>query len=147
MINVLLGFLVTEDFGGIDPDDLVVGIFDISRARFMAPAEREFYIALPKEDRPPGDDMVGRLIRMMYGFRDASNGWVQDWPALLCSNKYKVFPLFCQALSLFKLEKSRVAGLEYDRQRHTSHPAGCSHYYASTSMHARSARHASSISN
>ena len=47
MIKVLLGFLVTDGFDGIDSEDLCIGIFDISRAHFMAPAERELYIELP----------------------------------------------------------------------------------------------------
>ena len=40
MIKVLLRFLIADDFGGIDSDDLVIGIFGISRAHFMSPAER-----------------------------------------------------------------------------------------------------------
>ena len=67
MVKVLLGFLVTDDFNGIAADDLVIGIFDISRAHFMAPADRELYIELPEEDKLPGEgDVVGRLNRMMY---------------------------------------------------------------------------------
>ena len=91
MVKVLLGFMVTDGFDGIDPDDLVMGCFDISRAHFMAPAERELYIELPDEAKTPEDgDVVGRLNRMMYGFRDASNGWARDWQALLKDNRYKV---------------------------------------------------------
>ena len=91
MIKVILGFLVTDNFDEIDADDLCVGIFDISRAHFMAPAERELYIELPDEAKSPDDgDVVGRLNRMMYGFRDASNGWARDWQALLKDNGYAV---------------------------------------------------------
>ena len=91
MVKVLLGFLVTEEFEGIHKDDLVMGCFDISRAHFMSPAERELYIELPEEDKSPEEgDIVGRLNRMMYGFRDASNGWARNWQALLRENGYDV---------------------------------------------------------
>ena len=65
--------------------------FDISRAHFMAPAERELYIELPNENKSLEEgDVIGRLNRMMYGFRDASNGWARNWQALLGSNGYEV---------------------------------------------------------
>ena len=34
---------------------------DVSRAYFFAPATRELYVELPKEDQTPGMDLVGRL--------------------------------------------------------------------------------------
>ena len=55
------------------------------------PAERELYIELPAEAQSPEDgDVVGRLNRMTYGFRDASNGWARDWQALLREAGYSV---------------------------------------------------------
>lgn len=91
MIKVLLGFLVTDEFDGVVEDDLVMGIFDTSRAHFMATAERVLYIELPEEDKLPEDgDLIGQLNRMMYGFRDASNGWARDWQALLKEHVYAV---------------------------------------------------------
>ena len=45
---------------------------DISRAHFQGTAQRFIYIKLPAEDRLKyGEDMVGRLIRSMYGIQDA----------------------------------------------------------------------------
>ena len=59
--------------------ELMLGVYDISRAHFMAPAERELYIEIPPEDRDEADgDVVGRLNRNMYGFRDASQGWMKE---------------------------------------------------------------------
>ena len=41
----------------------------------MPKAERELYIEIPKEDLNEDDgDVVGKLNRNMYGFRDAANG-------------------------------------------------------------------------
>jgi len=48
-------------------------VLDVSRAHFHAPAVRELYITLPAEDSTPG--MVGRLLRTMYGTRDAAAQW------------------------------------------------------------------------
>merc|ERR1711994_1003954 len=61
MIKILLGLLVTDDIPGC-PDELMLGIYDISRAHFMPKAERELYIEIPKEDLNDDDgDVVGRL--------------------------------------------------------------------------------------
>ena len=82
---------MTDGFDGINPEDLAMGCFDISRAHFIAPAESELYIELPDEAKTAEDgDAVGRFNRKMYGFRDASNGWARDCQALLKDNKYKV---------------------------------------------------------
>ena len=105
MIKVLLGLLVTDGIPGLtqseddvnqdhsmtdSSDELMLGIFDISRAHFMPKAERELYIEIPKEDFCDGDgDVVGKLNRNMYGFRDAANGWFRDWQSLLASKGYK----------------------------------------------------------
>ena len=87
-VKVLLSLLVTD---GINTEELELGVFDISRAHFMPVVSRELYIELPPEDKLPGDgDAVGRLNRNMYGFRDASNGWMKDWQRLLKTGGYLV---------------------------------------------------------
>ena len=56
----------------------------------MPKAERELYIEIPKEDLNEDDgDVVGKLNRNMYGFRDAANGWFKDWQQLLTSKGYQ----------------------------------------------------------
>lgn len=70
MIKILLGLLVIDgvpgpveppnnnsdkiiirnDGGGSDNDELMLGIYDISRAHFMPKVKRELYIEIPKED-------------------------------------------------------------------------------------------------
>ena len=57
----------------------------------MPKADRELYIELPDEAKEPSDgDVLGRLNRSMYGFRDASNKWMRDWQNLLVSEGYAV---------------------------------------------------------
>ena len=48
-------------------------VINVSRAHFHPPSVRELYITLPLEDSSPG--MVGRLLRTLYGTRDAANQW------------------------------------------------------------------------
>ena len=88
MVKSLLSLLVTD---GVFPEPQVLGVFDISRAHFMAPASRELYVEIPEEDQEPGEpDVVGRLNRSMYGFRDASHNWMEDWQALLQEEGYSI---------------------------------------------------------
>ena len=51
-------------------------INDISRAFFHAPATREVYVDLPREDVGVGEDgMCARLNFSLYGTRDAAQNW------------------------------------------------------------------------
>ena len=90
----MLSLLVTDGVDGagdLPEEELEMAIFDISRAHFMPKCKRELYIELPPEDRTPGDgDLVGRLNRNMYGFRDAANGWSEDWQQTLGSVSFEV---------------------------------------------------------
>eukprot|EP00971_Amphidinium_carterae_P208269 4132457-Amphidinium_carterae.1 len=53
--------------------EMKIIVMDVSRAHFHPPAAREMFIRLPAEDHTPG--MVGRLLRTLYGTRDAANQW------------------------------------------------------------------------
>ena len=89
--KVLLGFLVRDDVLGAEGEELEMAIFDISRAHFMAPMDREARIELPQEDKLPEDaNAVGLLLRSMYGFRTASANWMRDWEATLEQGGYKI---------------------------------------------------------
>ena len=48
-------------------------MLDASRAHFHPECRRDLYIELPTEDAQEG--MVGRLLRTMYGTRDAAAAW------------------------------------------------------------------------
>lgn len=50
---------------------------DIKRAYFYVPAKRNIYIKLPMEDFEEG--MCGKLRKSMYGTRDASLNWAEEY--------------------------------------------------------------------
>ena len=49
---------------------------DVRRAYFYAAARRAVYVTLPAEDDSPG--MVGKLMKSMYGTRDAASNWEDE---------------------------------------------------------------------
>ena len=49
---------------------------DVTRAYFYADVSRTVYVKLPAEDQAKGEEhMCGRLIKAMYGTRDAAQNW------------------------------------------------------------------------
>ena len=57
----------------------------ISRAHCQGTAQRLIYIKLPAEDRQKyGEHKVGRLVKSMYGTREASHIWQLDCVNLIC---------------------------------------------------------------
>ena len=48
---------------------------DVRRAFFHAQATEEVFVELPEEDREAGKDLVGLLLKSMYGTRSASRNW------------------------------------------------------------------------
>ena len=64
---------VTEGIGlhsGNPEEGMKIDFVDISRAYFQADAIREVYVQLPDEDWEEG--MCGKLLKSMYGTRDAA---------------------------------------------------------------------------
>jgi hypothetical protein len=57
-----------------DDHRMQVTLVDISRAYFNAYIAREVYVELPRE-AGHGKDVVGKLVKCMYGTRDAAQGW------------------------------------------------------------------------
>ena len=54
-------------------------VVDVRKAHLCAPATRDVFIELPKEDRKDGDeDMCGHLQYSMYGTRDAAKNWSME---------------------------------------------------------------------
>jgi hypothetical protein len=47
----------------------------VKRAHFYSDATREIYVELPAEAKKPGEDVVGRLLKSLYGTRDAPLNW------------------------------------------------------------------------
>jgi len=57
------------------PRKLKLLFMDVSRAYLHAPVLREIYVELPPEDQDEGQDLVGRLLKSLYGTRDAGANW------------------------------------------------------------------------
>ena len=55
--------------------DMMISFIDVKRAHFVSKAVRELYVELPPEMRQEGRDLVGRLIKSLYGTRDAAANW------------------------------------------------------------------------
>ena len=60
---------------------------DIKRAYFHAPAKRDIYVKLPEEDKTEG--MCGKLIKAMYGTRDAASNWEQAYTEFMTKCGFK----------------------------------------------------------
>lgn len=59
---------------------------DIKRAYFHAPAKRDVYIKLPDEDAEEG--MCGKLLKSMYGTRDAAYNWEEEYTQFMIPNGF-----------------------------------------------------------
>ena len=55
--------------------------YDVPRAYFHAAARRKVYVELPGEDYEEG--MCGRLVKAMYGTRDAAQNWEYEYSAMM----------------------------------------------------------------
>lgn len=59
-------------------------VVDIKRAHFYAAAQRKLFFALPPEDDRYGEaDLCGELLQSLYGTRDASSNWEQEYTRTL----------------------------------------------------------------
>ena len=88
---MLLGLLAIDNVPDAEGEELEMAIFDISRAHYMAPMDREACIELPEENKLPENGNAVELVqRSMYGFRTASANWINDWQATLEKSGHKV---------------------------------------------------------
>ena len=74
--KMLMSLAVTEGVGykqGHKELGMKLDFIDVRRAYFHAKARREIYVTLPAEDAAPGK--CGRLVKAMYGTRDAAQNW------------------------------------------------------------------------
>ena len=56
---------------------------DVKRAYFQADARRDVFVKLPEEDMEQG--MCGKLLKSMYGTRDAAQNWEEEYCAFMVS--------------------------------------------------------------
>ena len=79
-LKVLLSLAVTKfkpNEKGVlceDPEQEVLGFLDVKRVHFCSEATRGIFVELPAEAGYP-EGMVGKLLRSMYGCRDAGLNW------------------------------------------------------------------------
>ena len=74
--KLLFSMAVTEGVGfkrGEREHGLKLAFIDVKRAYFYAKAKKDIFIILPEEDAEPG--MCGKLLKSMYGARDAASNW------------------------------------------------------------------------
>ena len=53
-------------------------ILDVKCAFLYAPARRRIYVELPSRDKRAGTGVVGRLLKALYGTRDAPQLWAEE---------------------------------------------------------------------
>ena len=68
--------------------NLVLAVFDVSRAHFYGVSEREVYVEPPSELHRLG--LVAKLNMTMYGTQDASNPWQKLWGEHFRSNGFEL---------------------------------------------------------
>ena len=84
-LKLLVSLLVSKKRtarGGV----LKLGLYDISRAHFYGVAKRRVFVCLPEEEAKPGKCAL--LKCTMYGTRDASATWQDDYLEHLEANEY-----------------------------------------------------------
>jgi len=86
---MLFSMAVTEGIGyrGKRSLGMKIDFIDIRRAYFHSKARREVYVQLPEEDYTEG--MCGRLIKAMYGTRDAAQNWEYEYSEFMNTIGFK----------------------------------------------------------
>ena len=54
-------------------------LMDASRAHCQAGATSEMAIELPPEEQVKGEDLIGELLKLLYGTRKAAHNWENKW--------------------------------------------------------------------
>ena len=80
--NMLVS-IVASDVGMRGSERMKLDFIDVRRAYFHAKARRKVYVRLPKEDHEDG--MCGRLVKAMYGTRDAAQNWECEYVDFMLS--------------------------------------------------------------
>ena len=75
--RVLFSMMMSSD----EKEGVVLDFIDVRRAYFHATAIRDVYVKLPDEDHEAG--MCGKLVRAMYGTRDAAQCWEREYTSFM----------------------------------------------------------------
>ena len=87
--QLLYSLAATEGVGYFEGDRegvMCLMCVDIKRAFFNANARRAVYVVLPPEDAKEG--MCGRLLKSLYGTRDAARNWEEEYSTYLQSIRF-----------------------------------------------------------
>ena len=72
-------------------NDRCMIVVDVKKAHLKAPATREVYVELPKEDQQDDEkNLCGLLKYSMYGTRDAAKNWAMEVERTLTGLGFKV---------------------------------------------------------
>ena len=88
--KMLFSLAVTEGAGyqtGCKERGMKLDFIDIRRAYFHAKARRDVFIKLPEEDAEEG--MCGKLLKALYGTRDAAQNWEFEYIEFLRSQGFE----------------------------------------------------------
>ena len=86
--KILMSLATTQGIGFGTGEPHKIDFIDVSRAYFHAKARRNAYIKLPSEGHEEG--MVGKLLKAMYGTRDAAPNWEAEYQEFMTSDcKFK----------------------------------------------------------
>ena len=86
--KLLLSWMASSNRGHKSKEHML--IMDVKRAFLHAAATREVFIELPAEAIKPGEEgMVGRLLKSMYGTRDAPQNWQLHMTKVLVEMGFK----------------------------------------------------------
>ena len=84
--EMIMSLATTHDVGIGQGDHLKLDFIDIGRTDFNAMARREVFIRLPPEGNEEG--MVGKLMKGMYGTRDATQSWEAEYRELMMTSEF-----------------------------------------------------------
>merc|ERR1711873_307000 len=88
--KVLFSLAVTEGVGyqaGCKDRGMKLDFVDVRRAYFHAKARRDVFVKLPEEDAEEG--MCGKLLKALYGTRDAAQNWEFEYIEFLRSKGFE----------------------------------------------------------
>ena len=61
-----------------------------SWAHCQADATGEMAIELPPEEHAKGEDLIGELLKSLYGTRKAAQNWEKKWQKVLIDNNFEI---------------------------------------------------------
>ena len=90
----------------------LLGFLDVKRAHFYSDATREIYVELPAEAKKPGEDVVGRLLKSLYGTRDAPLNWELQIQKVMLALGFKQGKSIIHAFTTMQAETSELLYME-----------------------------------